>query len=137
MKTLYLMSPYGHESAAVRLQREVAAEEAAVRLMNRFAVFSPIVHHTRMAREIERLGWHAPAHSDWMQQDIPWLRRSDCAFLLPLEGWRESKGVREELEICKACHIPVIIPVGPIFLNHKLDMTGLEDIATDMANLLW
>lgn len=134
-QALYLMSPYSDPSPEIRLMRECAAEEAASLLMNSWAVFSPIIHGTRLHRERERRGWPPISHKGWMDQDIAWLRRADAAYLLPLEGWRTSLGVQEELDFCRAARIPIYGLISPVFKNYPLDLAGVVDTCDNLFSL--
>jgi hypothetical protein len=43
----------------------------------------------------------------WKERDIPPLLASRRLFVLMLDGWKESRGVMEEIEIARANEIPV------------------------------
>lgn len=113
MKLIYLAQPYTHPEDHVRVERFVAARHWTARLMRHGAVFSPIVHgHTVESLLTKPL---ADPHKFWMAQCIPILRKSDVMAVLAIPGWRESKGLRDELSLCVYAKIPVqfIMPTDP------------------------
>jgi len=114
MKLLYLAAPYSHQSAAVREWREGLSTSTAALIMQITGqtVYSPLTHGHRIAP-------HLPNellldHEFWMRQCLPILRMADELLVLPLEGWRESAGVRKEISVAQACLIPVnFLDLGP------------------------
>lgn len=110
MALLYLGCPYSHSDPVVRNDRaELASMYAALLMQQGHAVYSPITHGHAVASHL------APAvasdHEFWMKQCLPILEISDVLVVLPLPGWRESRGLKQEMEFCRAVNRPMI----PIF----------------------
>lgn len=109
MNLTYLACPYTHQDPKVRDFRRDAADKYAAILAahhrEEFAVFSPISQGPRLEPYLAR---HlATDHRFWMKQCIGILRHASLMIVLPLHGWRESRGVQEELEFCENNGIPV------------------------------
>lgn len=104
----YLACPYSDANSAKSWARVQIASQVAARLMSRESVvFSPITHGHHVAD-------HLPedlrcAHDFWMHQCLPMVQWAEVFALIPLLGWRESKGVRTELELAKALGKPRVI----------------------------
>lgn len=105
MTMIYLACPYWHEDPIIRNDRAELASLAAAMLMDAgFTVFSPLSHGDAVRKHLP--GGNRP-HEWWMKQDIDILARCDEMFVLPLEGWEFSKGVREEISFCKLTKKPI------------------------------
>ena len=92
---VYIACPYAHSDPAVRQHRFETASRAASKLMqNGVAVFSPLSHSVPIV-EIGQLGERG--HDFWMACDLPLLQRCDELLVVGMEGWRESRGVIEEM----------------------------------------
>ena len=97
---IYLASPYTHDDRAVEQQRYEAARAATAHLLNQGRlVISPIVHSHPVA-EAHNL---PDDFRFWRRQSIDLLERCDELWVLMLGGWRESEGVRAEIE--HACNL--------------------------------
>ena len=102
---IFLSSPYSDPDPDVRQQRFVAACHAAANLMLAGeVVYSPIVHGHAMA---EVADVDAMDHAMWMAQCLPILTRADAVAVLMLDGWRESSGVRQEIDAAQAQDIEI------------------------------
>lgn len=102
----YLAAPYSHPDQAVRDWRVSQILIATANLLNKGElVFSPIGH----TYELERLVKPELSndHSFWMRLDITVLRHAHSLTVLTLPGWTESRGVRQEIALAKACGMPV------------------------------
>lgn len=107
-KTYYLACPYTHEQVGHRWYRFSAACQAAARLMSHDSVvFSPITHGHMLAEHLRPEIAHD--HDFWMQQCLPFVEWADVFALLPLEGWKISKGVQRELDYAKSMEKPIIV----------------------------
>lgn len=104
---IYLISPYSHSDKTVEQVRARAAAEALRSLLadNRM-VYSPIVHGYGMLR-ILGLNWDPFTHQVWCDHGLAMLKKADGAVALHLPGFDNSKGVRAELEYCRAHDIRV------------------------------
>lgn len=95
---VYLASPYTlYADTPERLEFAVdQAAKAAAKLMQAgYAVFCPVVHSHYIADHLHtdlRLNHHF-----WMSQDLAILEHCDTIFVLCLPGWRDSKGVNQEI----------------------------------------
>lgn len=107
MKLAYLACPYTHENAPVREARANTATDYAARMTARMAVFSPITQGPQLAQYLRpSITQH---HKFWMDQCIPILRVCQELYVLPLSGWRQSKGVQEEIELAGRLLLPIVI----------------------------
>lgn len=92
---VYLASPYSHPTPAVREARFRAVCQCAAEMMRRgMHVFSPIAHAHPIAAHGLPGDWEF-----WQTYDRLMLSRCDELAVLCLPGWRESIGVREEIQI--------------------------------------
>ncbi len=95
---LYLCSPYSDPDPAVRQERFEAVCRAAAKLMAKgLVVFSPIAHthHIALAGNLPT-GWDY-----WQRVDEAFLAACSRVVVLELPGWRESKGIAEELRLAR------------------------------------
>lgn len=96
MSFVYLASPYSHADPLVRLQRFAETCRAAAVMMERGAVvFAPIAHSHPIS---EAMNGRATDHEFWMRQDLPILALANRLVVLMLDGWEDSKGVKEEID---------------------------------------
>jgi nucleoside 2-deoxyribosyltransferase len=106
MKLIYLACPYTHEDVSVREERTKEVTRVAARLMlEGFNVFSPITHshyiNDFMPEEIKC------DFDFWIERDFQILDGCDELFVLCLDGWRNSKGVKAEISFAKKKGIPI------------------------------
>lgn len=104
---IYLASPYSHPNPAVREMRYVEVCKAAAKLMKAGRiVFSPIAH----SHPIEVIGIGETESGEfWKKQDIPLLRHASELYVLCLDGWKDSAGLKWEMEIAESLHIPTLL----------------------------
>jgi hypothetical protein len=100
----YLATPYSHPDAAVRQARFDAVNGVAASMVaDGQHVFSPIGHSHPMALVAD-----LPTEWEyWSEFDSLMLSICTRLVVLCLDGWRESVGVRHEIEIAEAMGIPV------------------------------
>ena len=100
---IYLASPYTSNNQYNHHVRYHHSCMAAAKLMQQgHIVFSPITHSHGIARFIPDHN-----HDFWMFQDLPFLDFADKIIVLTLPGWKESKGVKKEIEYARDKGIPV------------------------------
>lgn len=102
---IYLGSPYSHSSEFLRKARFRKAEEFVNTFLTKHGiiVFSPIVYCHEMAA---KYGWPTDA-GYYVQFNMDILRRSDALFVLCLQGWKESQGLRIEMNLAKMLNLPI------------------------------
>lgn len=103
---IYLACPYTSPDPEVRQTRvEVASVVAAGLAIAGKAVYSPITHGHPMSQHLP--GGLLKDHDFWMGQCLPILAAADELWLLPMEGWTESRGVLEEIQFAREHSIPI------------------------------
>jgi len=87
---IYLSIPYtGQEYLSFRISCAIAAK-----LMQQgYIVFSPIAHSHPIAKYG---GINHRDHAFWLRQDLAMLRRCDELWVVILDGWYKSEGVKME-----------------------------------------
>ena len=105
---IYLASPYSHRNPAVReLRYELARLTTAKMLKEGQAAFSPIVYGKSMENMI------GTDYVSWKQFNDAMLHAADEVHVLMLDGWRESKGVKYEVELANMLELPVLFIQPP------------------------
>lgn len=105
MQKIYLAAPYSSPHADIRESRVAEASRVAARLMEQgYVVFSPITHGNAVADHLPKAC--LLSHEFWMRQCLSMLEVCDWLIILPLEGWRESRGLEVERRHAEAKHIP-------------------------------
>ena len=104
-KLIYLACPYSHPDGNTRQARFEAVCRAAARLMSEgHCVFSPLSHSHPIA---EYSGLEPMDHDLWAQQDEALLARCSMLYILTLDGWSDSVGVKREMTYAMHHDIPV------------------------------
>jgi nucleoside 2-deoxyribosyltransferase len=104
LKRVYLACPYSHVNAEVKQTRFEAVNKIAAEFMAKgYLIFSPISHTHPIA-----LAGALPGHWEfWEAYDRTFIEWADELWVLKLEGWNMSKGVKAEIAIAKAAGKPV------------------------------
>lgn len=104
----YLACPYTDKSKARSWARTEIASQVAARLMTKDSVvFSPITHGHHIADHLPPDLLHD--HDFWMHQCLPFVTWAEAFAVLPLTGWRESRGVQKELALARSLNKPVLV----------------------------
>jgi hypothetical protein len=101
---VYLAIPYSHCSTDVKTYRAMVASYVAGKLMKEgTVVFSPI-SHGHLISEIHQLptDWKY-----WEKHCKTFLYRCDKLIVVMADGWKESKGVAEEIAIAAELGLPI------------------------------
>jgi nucleoside 2-deoxyribosyltransferase len=100
---IYIAGPYRHDDPRVMMMRYFSfCKYAHKLLLDGKLCFSPISH----SAPIEDLG--LIPHEVWMEVDIKILKICDVIHVLMLDGWKDSKGTSEEIDIAFKRRIPII-----------------------------
>lgn len=96
MELVYLASPYSHPEWSVRNARFRIVCKVAARLMaDGIGIFCPIAHTHPIAEE----GQLPTAFVFWEKYDRAMLAACSRMIVVMMDGWRESVGVRKEIQI--------------------------------------
>lgn len=100
---IYLASPYSHPDPAVRQRRfeDAVAATTAILRAGRLC-FSPIAHSHPLHLAGLGGGWET-----WRRFDEWFIERCSFLWVLQLDGWRESVGVRAEIDLAAALGKPM------------------------------
>jgi hypothetical protein len=123
---IYLAQPYSHPSEEIRYKRfDEAIEATAWLFRNGLFVFSPIIHsHPISTCAVVPTDWEY-----WAEMDTLMISRCDELYLLQLEGWDKSVGVKAELALCFETNKPVSLMV-PKINDYEIKKVEMHDIWT-------
>ena len=101
---IYLASPYTHPVSFVRFERYVEAMKATRWLMaHHYSVISPIVHCHLIAHEFD-----LPKDAEfWKHYNHGLLRRAENLYILGIDGWGASAGIKDEIAFAAHHKIPM------------------------------
>lgn len=89
----YLAIPYSHEDVKVKeLRFEIANFVSAKLMQEGEIVFSPITHSHPLVKYGLPGDWEY-----WKKQDESFLNICDSISIVQIQGWTESKGIRDEV----------------------------------------
>lgn len=99
----YLACPHGHPDPSVRDYRFRVATKVAAQLFSQdLLVYSPLTHTIPMFAELHQT-------ASWelcMRLDKAMLARCQEIIVITIPGWKESRGVTEELAYAHELGIP-------------------------------
>ena len=100
---IYLASPYSHPAKEIEHNRYVAVRDVAARALKAgYPLYSPIVHCHDLAKTHELPG----DALFWKNYNTAFIRIASAVWILTLEGWTESKGVKYERDLAHTLNIP-------------------------------
>lgn len=106
---IYVASPYSHVSPDVQRSRfEAVRSYTAMLIHSGLTAFSPIVYAHEMAAAE---GFKTDAKS-WEQFNIGMLRVSSAMYVLCLQDWEQSIGVKQEIGIASILLLPTSFVPG-------------------------
>lgn len=101
---IYLASPYSSPDPLIMKTRFLLAEQCTAELLKRkIWVYSPIVHCHELAHKYDL----PKDHEYWLAYNFAMLRRCESLAILTIPGWRESKGVAEEIKFAELAGIGI------------------------------
>lgn len=99
---IYLASPYSHVSLAIRHRRFLSTRLFTIKALQAgHAIFSPIVYGEDMATSI------GTAFEPWQTINDTVIEKCDEVWVLCLEDWKYSRGVKHELELASSLDKPI------------------------------
>ena len=103
-KLIFLSSPYSHpDKRVVELRCLETTKYVAEQVSIGNTMFSPIIYGHELLK-------HKDMPSDWefwKNFCVSFMSRCSEVWVLQLDGWEESNGVKSEIEIAKELNIPV------------------------------
>jgi len=105
MKKIYLATPYSDSDPAVMEARFEAVTRKAGQIINwGYIVYSPVTscHPVAVRCSLPR------GFDYWQQFDETFIEWCDELWVLQLDGWRESVGVKAEVKIAEKLHKPAV-----------------------------
>ena len=115
---IYLAAPFSHTDPEVSRRRLEEVNRYAVLLLSRGSLaFSPLSHGAPL---------DSPDIPDsvWYELGLRIMEGCDELWLLALDGWEDSEGVRMELDHASQLDIPVYV-VNPDTHELPREMTGV------------
>lgn len=106
MKLIYLASPYNHVSPCVREERFNLVCHVAAKLMKKGVhLFCPIAHTHPIAvcGDLPK-GWDY-----WQQYDRLMLSNCSALWIVEMDGWKESQGIKGEIEIARELGLEILL----------------------------
>jgi len=113
MNTIYLASPYtGHLAECATAREDIRFAEvryaAAILTSRGRLVYSPVVMGHVISRYMRDHNLPRPGWEFWMTWSREMLLMCDSVYVLCTPGWRESRGVAQEIEWARAQDMPVV-----------------------------
>jgi len=100
----YLAAPYSSIHIHIRDRRyHQIASVAAQLIKSGEIIYSPITAHHHLANDYD-----LPSDMTyWLKQNLELLRHCGKLYVLQLDGWKDSVGVRREIDYATEHNIPV------------------------------
>lgn len=96
---IYLASPYSDPDPKIREHRYEQVLEFTKKLItHNLIVYSPIVHSHHIIKTYKKLE-EKFAFDFWKAFDTKMISRCDELWILMIDGWIESNGIKQEIEI--------------------------------------
>jgi len=123
---IYLASPYTHDDPAVRHNRYWQATLCTAHFARvEIAIFSPIHYGHTLSTSHQRI---PKTHDYWMSVCLPILRGAERIYVLTIPGWKESRGLREELDEAEELKLTVCL----VDQEFKVRQTDYDELLATM-----
>ena len=101
---VYLASPYTHVSKEVMHRRfEKTLRMTSYLIKKGYCIFSPIVYcHVMAGKYTIPTNWEY-----WLNFNKIMLLKSNKLMVLTIRGWKQSRGVKKEIELARNNKIPI------------------------------
>lgn len=124
---IYLACPYTDENDMVEWDRKDKAIRICAKLMNALpndSVLCPIIqgHEVKwwIIESKPREEIKFPPAEFWYDKDIQILAQCSALYVLCLDGWKDSTGVRMEIDYAKQNNMPIV------YINENLEELDFE-----------
>jgi hypothetical protein len=102
---IYLASPYTHPDPLIVEKRyEQTLHATAILMRADIMVYSPIVHCHEVAKQHQL----PTDYKFWLVYNHHFILLSEAVYILCIDGWRESLGVRNEIAFASANRIKIV-----------------------------
>ena len=102
----YICTPYSKWRGGINDACRMATDIAGRLIKYKMPVYSPIAHTHPIAKQC---GINPFDHDIWMPADKPLLEGAAALIVADLPGWRESRGVTQEIEWFRATSKPIYL----------------------------
>jgi hypothetical protein len=119
---IYLAIPYGHPDPDIKKYRFDVANIIAKEMISKGClVFSPIsMSH---AIECAEIVTGEITHAAWMEIDLYILSKCSELYVVTIDGWDVSKGVRMEMQFAMANNIPIkYVSKYGVIVNNEISL---------------
>jgi hypothetical protein len=106
MKFYYLSNPYSGTEELKNLRARSAARACGKLIKDRVFTLSPIVHNHAMMKEYNEFTLEQ-RKDVILDFDFALLKASIGMIVLTIEGWKDSHGVKKEIEFCNENELPI------------------------------
>lgn len=104
MTYLYLATPYSKYKEGLDAAYKMACEQRALFVKARIPCFSPIVH----CHDVAKYGGIDPLdHKIWIPDDAVFMSLAKGLVVVKAEGWRDSYGIDQEIEMFSGMGKPI------------------------------
>lgn len=119
MKLIYLASPFSHKDKNIEESRfkDITLIAALLEKKYGYAMFLPITQSYAMVKMVPSLGGE---FKSWEKIDLFMVGKSDELWVVKLEGWENSKGVKAEIKHANK----IVIPIKYIHYNNNEIIIG-------------
>lgn len=108
MKMIYLASPYSHKDPDIMEKRFEDVCKAQGELIKKFGKDHVFIGPIAMSHSIAQYSELNTTWEFWQHQDEELIKRCDEVWLIKLDGWQQSKGVRAEIDLACKLKKPII-----------------------------
>lgn len=106
MSLIYLASPYtdpDHEVMQFRYEQALAHVHESLATLKHATLYSPVVHYHPVAERYEL----PRDYEFWKRRNADLICVAKELWVLCLDGWTDSAGVKAEVQYAESIHIPV------------------------------
>lgn len=102
----YISNPYNGTEEQREERAQIAAKVCGQLLKKDVHAWSPIVHNHSMMKTFNQFTLEE-RRTKILEFDFSLLRASKGMIVLKIDGWKESFGVKAEIELCQKLSIPI------------------------------